>query len=283
MSKNVIYYNLQKINNFIPKDGRWFLGGSHLTLCFISFFFYNFQRSIDQILLAYLFAFVTEIILFKLTDKYKDRSIWDRLFSAATEAAGLIILVKSGHLFFYAITSSIAVASKYFFRVTVNKHLFNPTNFAIVLGLCIFPTTSFNLLTDEFTVSHYPIFHVLIFGLLAVWRGKTWPITLGYFLTFVLVSTLFEIQQSGTFWYWLGPEIGAIGLIFMFLMITDPQTTPTSLMGMLIFGISIALVKIILKSHEVLYPHFIAAFIVTIVNQTLALIRSSAIFKKVFT
>jgi hypothetical protein len=70
--------------------------------------------------------------------------------------------------------------SKYVFRIDDRQHLYKPTNFAIVAGLCFFPTTSFNLLSDEFTLSSYPLFHVLVLGSLAVWRGRTWQVTVGY-------------------------------------------------------------------------------------------------------
>lgn len=263
---NKITAGVRLMDHLLPKDGRWYLGGSHLLLCLISILFYNFQRSILQILLGYIAALITEFLFFKFSDKYKGRSLADRMFSAATEAAGLIILVKSGHLFYYAIASSMAVSSKYIFRIDEKNHLYNPTNFAIVTGLCFFPQGSFNLLPDEFTLSLYPIIHVTLFGLLAIWRGGTWPVTLGY------VATLFAFSLGGSlffkqsFFYWFMPEIGAAGLIYIFLMITDPRTTPKSWQSMLVFGITVALLKILLKYNQILYPNYIALFTVTLVR-----------------
>lgn len=259
------------LDKWIPKDGRWFLGGSHVLLFLVAWFFFGLQRGIEQILWGYLFTLATEFILYKVTDKYKGKSVWDRMFSAATEISGLIILIRSGHNFFYAITGPMAVMSKYLFRVNKNQHLFNPTNFAIVSGLCLFPATTFNLLTDEYARNTYPLIHVTVLGILAVWRGKTWPVTVGYLGMMLLYSLVHSLFVPGSFIYWFGPEIGAIGLIFLFLMITDPKTTPASISGKFVFGISVAVAKIILKEFEIIYPQFLALFIVTLIRGVLLL------------
>ena len=201
------------MKDFIPKDGRWFLGGSHLFLCLVSILFFNFQRSWFQIIMAYTAAIAVELILFKTTSKYKDKKATDRIFSASTEAAGLLILIKSGHPYFYAVTSIIAVTSKYLFRLNQFQHLYNPTNFAIVLGLFLFPLTSFNVLGDEFTVSAYPFFHVIIIGSFAIWRGGTWPISLAFFVTILLNSVILKFIFHENFYYWFGPEVGYSRLV----------------------------------------------------------------------
>lgn len=244
-------------------DGRWFLGGSHLFLFLISYFVIGIFRSPEQVLYGYISAFIVELLLFYSTNKYKDKSIWDRLFSAATEAAGLIILVRSADPYFYAVTSALAVSSKYFLRWNDKNHLFNPTNFAICLSMCIFEKTSFNLLADEYSVSLYPMIHVFIFGMFAIYLGKTWPVTLSYILTILVFSLIMLVDHKGGFLYWFAPEVGAIGLIFMFLMITDPKTTPNSLSGMLFYGFMVAVFKIIFKAQEIIYPQYLALFIVT--------------------
>lgn len=266
---------LKRSLDFIPKDGRWFLGGSHLFLCLISIIFFNFQRSWFQIIVAYLTAITVELVLFKTTSKYKDKKASDRIFSASTEVAGLLILIKSGHPYFYAITGSIAVISKYLFRLNKLQHLYNPTNFAIVMGLLLFPATSFNVLGDEFTLSVYPLFHVLIIGTFAIWRGGTWPVSLAYFVTILLNALMMKFFFHENFYYWFGPEVGVIGLIFIFLMITDPKTTPSSIPNMMLYGFAVAFFKIILKYYEFVYPAYIALMIVIVIRGTSILLNST--------
>lgn len=249
---------------FKKLDGRWFLGGSHITLLLISYFFFSLQRSIFQICSAYVAALICEYVFFKFSQKNKHRRLIDSLFSATTEAAGLLILVRSSFQWTYVVFSVLAVSSKYLLLLDKKRHFFNPTNFAIVAGLTFMPREYFEVRGDDFNISFYPMMHVLLFGLAAVYLGKTWRVTLAYFITIVLMSFLLSLQSGDSIIYYLGPEVGAIGLIFMFLMITDPRTTPASSRGQLFFGFLVAATLYVFRSFEMFYSHFFSLFIVTL-------------------
>ena len=138
------------ISRLSTLDGRWFLGGSHLTLLIVSIFYFNLARSPFQIVTAYAAAILVELALHRMTGKTKHRSAWDVIFSAATEAAGLLILVKLPNPYAYAMMSAVAVASKYFLRIDEKRHAFNPTNFAIVAALIFTPNELIEIRPDEF-------------------------------------------------------------------------------------------------------------------------------------
>lgn len=250
-----------------PKiDGRWFLGGSHVTLLLISYFFYDLQRTPFQIFSAYVAAFCTEIFFFHVTKKNSHRTIGDSLFSAATEAAGLLILVRSSFQFAYVIFAIVAVASKYALRLDERRHMFNPTNVAIVTGLVLIPRVYFEVRSDDFSLGLYPILHVFLFGTVAVYLGRTWMVTLSYITTAFAISFASHLATDQSLIYFIGPELGAIGFIFMFLMITDPRTTPSSKIGQAVFGSAVAVVLYVLRAYEVLYAHFLALFLVTLIR-----------------
>lgn len=247
-------------------DGRWFLGGSHLTLLFISITFFNLQRSAFQIISAYLTAAVIEFAFYRLTDKNKNRSTGDVLFSSATIAAGLLILVKSTYSWFYIPMSAVAIGSKYILKRADDAHMFNPTNFAIVAMFAFIPRQYFELRGDEFNISFYPMLHVCIFGCLAVYFGKTWRVTLSYFLSIITISLIISDLYDESFVYLLGPEIGAIGLIFMFLMITDPKTCPREPRYQVLFGISVGSLLYVLRWFEFYYAHYLSLFIILLIR-----------------
>lgn len=247
-------------------DGRWFLGGSHLTLLLVCIFFYNLQRSPLQIVSAYITGFLIELAFYSLTDKNKERSLFDCLFSSATEAAGLLILVKSTYDWFYIPMTAVAVGSKYFLKKDTKSHLYNPTNFAIVAMFALVPRRFFELRGDEFNISFYPMLHVLVFGVFAVFYGKTWRVTVSYLVTICLLSFLLSVTLGESFIYLLGPEISAIGLIFMFLMITDPKTTPKENVHQYAFGSAVAILLYLLRMNEFYYAHYIALFLVILIR-----------------
>ena len=272
---------MKLLNKFINReiDGRWFLGGSHLLLVTISFLFFGLQRSWGQILFAYSVGFVTEYLCFKFSDKYKNGKIWDRMFSAATESAGLLVLLKSHIWWFYGFFSFIAVSSKYVFRKENNSHIFNPTNFAITLGLTLFPIHWFGAWPDEYMLTTYPMVQVSLMGAIAVWLGRTYVVSISYVIgLFIWLVLFFPMSSLTDLVYAIGPEFGAIGLIYLFLMITDPKTAPTNYYAQMIYGLCIALIHVYLRKNQLLYSRYVALFIVTLgyyfISNYLGFVRS---------
>jgi Na+-translocating ferredoxin:NAD+ oxidoreductase RnfD subunit len=245
-------------------EGRWFLFGSHLTLFTIAMLYYNLPRTLVQVGLGYGFAAATELALHFWLKKYPKATPADRVLSAVSEAAGLLLIVRSTLWYYYAIASVIAVGSKYVFTRHDGVHVFNPTNYAIVLGLALFPLNSFELNPDEYSSHTYAIAHVVCFGVLAVSFGKTYMVTIGYFAGLIL-GARFAPLFGWTGWVGvLYPELGAFGMIFAFLMITDPRTTPQRNGYRLLFGLAVAAGVLLLRSMQVSFPNFLALFFVTL-------------------
>jgi hypothetical protein len=247
-------------------NGRWFLGGSHITLVIICILFFHLQRTPLQIGFGIFCGFLTEYGLYKLTNKYGSNLIFDRLFSAFTEVAGLLVLLKSHLWWFYGATSAITVASKYLLRKSRREHIFNPTNFAITIALCFFPIHWFEAWPDEYMRSWYPMMHVTAFGIIAVWLGGTWMVSLAYIISLIFWSFLFyPVHDLTTLIYAYGPEVGTIGLIYLFLMITDPKTAPKKLKQQIVYASAISFVHIYLRHGQYLYSRYIALFFITLI------------------
>ncbi|MBC7715168.1 MAG: hypothetical protein H7177_17620 [Rhizobacter sp.] len=246
-------------------NGRWFLGGSHVTLFIICLVVFELQRSWLQIAFGYFCGLLTEFILYKTSDKYPDNKTFDRLFSAFTEVAGLIILIKSHKWWLYGLLGFFAVVSKYFIRRSNNSHLFNPTNFAIVISLIFLPTSWFGAWADEYMYHWYPMLHVTVLGLIAVWLGRTYTVSFSYILSVIFwCAVFFPLHDLSSVVYAFAPEFGAIGLIFLWLMITDPKTAPASASGQMTYAFSIAFLHIYLRSRQYLYSRYISLFIITL-------------------
>lgn len=258
--------------NFLNKiinrqiNGRWFLGGSHITLVMISFLFFSLQRTPLQIGFALFCGLVTEFVFYRLTDKYENKIVWDRLFSAFTEVAGLLVLLKSHLWWFYGLLSIITVAAKYLFRKTEKTHIFNPTNFGITTALTFFPLHWFGSWPDEYMRSWYPMVHITAFGIVAVWLGRTMTVSIAYIFSVIFCCFIFyPINDISSLIYAVGPEFGAIGLIYLWLMITDPKTAPKDETHQMIYAFCIAFLHIFLRYNQYLYSRYVALFIVTLV------------------
>lgn len=261
-------------------DGRYFLFGSHITLFWVALAEYGLPRTQVQFMSAYVTAVVLELFLHYKLKKYPNATWHDRALSAVAEAAGIMLLVRSSSWYFYAFCSAIAVLSKYAFVRHDGVHMFNPTNFAIIFCLAVLPIHYFQIYPDEYSLRVYPIIHVIIIGTLAVAYGRTLSVVLGYFVGLVCWGLVAEIFTTGGFVRAVYPEIGAFGMIFAFLMITDPKTTPASVPLKFLFGAAVGVMVLVLRTGRISYPNFVALFIVSILTYFLSF-KYPVIFRKI--
>lgn len=157
--------------------------------------------------------------------------------SPLISALSLCLLLRTDHLAVAALAAFIAIGSKFVIRWR-DKHLFNPTNFALVIMLAgglgwISP--------GQWGQVAWFGFLIACLGSLVVTRAARADVTLA-FLTFY-AGLLFARAL------WLGDpltiplhqiESGAL-LIFSFFMISDPKTTPDSRAGRIVFALMVAL------------------------------------------
>jgi Na+-transporting NADH:ubiquinone oxidoreductase subunit NqrB len=157
--------------------------------------------------------------------------------SAAISGLSLCLLLRTNSVTLALAAAVITVASKFIVRLG-GKHLFNPTNFGIVLMM---------LLTEHVWVSPgqwgnaaFFAFLMACVGGLVVNRARRSDVTyafIAFYMTLVFGRSI-----------WLGEplsiplhrlENGAL-LLFTFFMISDPRTTPDSRAGRILFAFLVA-------------------------------------------
>jgi enediyne biosynthesis protein E5 len=157
--------------------------------------------------------------------------------SALISGLSLCLLLRTNHLWIVPLAAVVTIASKFVFRVN-GKHLFNPTNFGIVIFL---------LLTDLVWVSPGQWGNVAFFGFLmaclgglVVHRALRSDVAIAFAVCYVGLLVGRSI--------WLGEPMaipihrlqsGGL-LLFTFFMISDPRTTPNARAGRLLFAALVA-------------------------------------------
>jgi hypothetical protein len=252
---------------FAKINPRFFLTGHHIIVVATSMIFLGLQRSWAQLVSCYLVAIFTEWWFYLQNPRRSERPWWDISFSAIAAASGLLLLVRSHGDWFYAPLAFLAIGCKYWFPNPFSRgHVFNPTNFAICMGLAFMPKEYLDLRADEYSCTLIiPIFTTFM-GLAAVSLAGVWRVTLSYFAGWTVLSWLGAKLTDESFYYFWGPEVGAIGLIYMFLMISDPQSTPKGPWAQFLYGASIALILLIFRLFEIFFANFWALFIVCTVR-----------------
>ena len=158
-------------------------------------------------------------------------------WSALISGLSLCLLLRTDTLALAVVAAGLAIASKFLVRVR-GKHVFNPTNGAIVAML---------LLTDGVWVSPGQWGNAAVFAFLLAAAGGlvvnraaradvTW--------TFLASHAALTLGRA----LWLGDPLaiplhrlsnGAL-VLFAFFMISDPRTTPDSRAGRLVFAVLVA-------------------------------------------
>jgi enediyne biosynthesis protein E5 len=146
------------------------------------------------------------------------------LASAYVSGISCGILLKTGGEWWpFLLAGVIATSSKYVIRVN-NRHLWNPSNLAIVILLLV-AHDSVATLSVQAGNDYLPMVIVWCLGAAIVARLKRFHICATYvasFFFFAWVRTLFTGQ---TFWMEAAPITGPMYQLFIFFMITDPKTT----------------------------------------------------------
>jgi len=158
--------------------------------------------------------------------------------SSIISGLSLALLLRSNHVWVLLLAAVIAIASKFVLRVH-GKHVFNPTNFAIVALLAA--TNDAWVSPGQWGSAAYFGFLILCLGGLVVHRAERADVT----YAFIVFWSAVVIGRS----LWLGEpmtiplhrlENGAL-LLFTFFMISDPRTTPDSRAGRILFAALVAL------------------------------------------
>ena len=153
--------------------------------------------------------------------------------SALISALSLCLLLRTGSLALTMLAAVLAIASKFAIRIR-GKHVFNPTNFALVAMML----ASGDVWVSPGQWGSGAIFAFLMAsaGALVVSRAARADVTCAFLASYAGL----QIARA----LWLGDplaiplhrlENGAL-VLFAFFMISDPRTTPDSRAGRLIFA-----------------------------------------------
>ena len=216
---------------FSSFDPRLYQIASLGMLLLYGLFWIHFDVSVPQIALTFCTALLTQ---YAGTRVYK-LPAFDPL-SPLVSALGLCIFLRTNDLMVVALASFLAIASKFIIRWE-KKHIFNPTNLALVV---VIVSGMGWISPGQWGQVAWLGFLIACLGSLVVTRAVRADVTLaflGFYVGLLIARAL-----------WLGDpltiplhqiESGTL-LIFSFFMISDPKTTPDSRPGRVFFAFLVA-------------------------------------------
>jgi enediyne biosynthesis protein E5 len=197
-------------------------------------------ESFSRTLLAIGTAMAFELVLSKLV--YHKFPV---LASAYITGISVGILIRSPDYWPYALTSAIAITSKYVIRWR-GRHLWNPSNFAICAMLLIAPEFIATL-SIQWGNTIWPMLVVWVLGAFITWRVKRFHITATYVVSFIVLAGVRAAITGHPVLAEVAPITGPMYQLFIFFMITDPRTTVRSKLGQCVVAFFVAFVEMIFR------------------------------------
>ena len=245
---------LQAIKNFRVPPG--FIGPILITAIVIAAHIsFGVLDGWEKFVAALIGAMATESILHKIVV-----GEWRNLSSAYISGNSAGILVRSPFLWPFALCGAISIASKYVFRFR-GSHIWNPTNFGIVVMLLI-ASDSMAVLSIQWGNNMWAMLAIWIVGLFVISQVNLANICITYVLSFVFFAWIRSMISGDVFLAEIAPLTGPMYQLFVLFMITDPKTTLNSKKGQNIVAFLIAFVEFFFRLGEAVYAPFYALFIV---------------------
>ena len=172
------------------------------------------------------------------------------LASAYVSGISCGILVRSTEWWPFLVAPALSIISKYVIRVD-GRHLWNPSNLAIVLLLLLAPESMYTL---GFQFGNHALAAIVIWilGSVIIYRLKRFHICFTYMLCFALFALLRAALHSDMAFgpalrYEFAPLTSAMYQLFVFFMITDPKTTVHSKKGQMLVAFLVAAAEFVLR------------------------------------
>jgi Na+-translocating ferredoxin:NAD+ oxidoreductase RnfD subunit len=191
---------------------------------------------------------IVSIIVFALLSEsaiswINTRQIKKYPFSSITTAIGVILMVYSTHIWLYFILIFISILQKYIIKIQ-NRHIFNPSNFAIFILLLTFDNfggVSGGTLGHNLNIA----FLVILLGIFILIRVNRWILPLGFTIFYLIfeISLVTEVDNTIFIEDIFEKFYSVSFILFILFMLTDPLTTPKNPIHQIIFAIFIAILS----------------------------------------
>ena len=145
-------------------------------------------------------------------------------------------------------------------------HLFNPSNFAIIMGLFLFYRDT-HIISGQFGDEIWLNIIFFIVALTILIRVDRWAISLSFIISYIIFEYLFVVSYDPILSFdMIYKRFYSISLmLFIYFMLTDPAVTPKNRVYQAIFGILLALLSSLLdRFYGYRVQHlFLALFILS--------------------
>ncbi|MCF6244011.1 MAG: hypothetical protein L3J43_03125 [Sulfurovum sp.] len=244
-----------------------------LFLLLLGYFSANIYLSESMLIFILLFSVGVEHLLILI----KEKSIEYFSYSSATTAVGVMLMMVSSDYWVYFSVITLALLQKHFLRFK-HSHIFNPSNFALIMALLLFYDKA-HIVLGQLGDNVKLLYLVLLLGIIILWQAKRWLISVVFGFSYLCFQYLFIVSFDPLIIFEdIYERFYSISFtVFTLFMLTDPRTTPSNIWAQGIFASSIALMATGMDfyygfrvQHLFLVLFLLSAFYALFMRQTLA-------------
>lgn len=190
------------------------------------------------------------------------------LLSAVITCFGLSLLLRADSLWVHPLVACLALSAKFVIRIN-GKHLFNPANLGVILGIGLLPGAwvSPGQWGNDLA---WALWFVALGGIVTQ-RARRWDISwifLACWLGLVALRVSWLGQSWAIWWHQLGS--GAL-LLFAFFMISDPMTIPNRPLARVLYAMVVALIAfvwqfVLFRPNALMWALFLATPLVPLLD-----------------
>ncbi|GAB4136790.1 MAG: hypothetical protein Fur0041_11350 [Bacteroidia bacterium] len=224
---------LQSVWDWFKADARHYQVLFQLIFLFYGIFILNW----DIPLMRFNAVILTTLAVQALYIHFKSGD-WSGLKSALISGLSICLMMQANSVATFILAAALSLLSKFFIRIN-GKHVFNPSNFGILVTILI--TGDSWVSPGQWGSDAMLLMVVGMAGLIVLYRVKRLDTALTFLITFLGLSFIrnvlylewpadFFIHQLNT---------GSL-LLFSFFMITDPMAIPSSSRARMIWAAMVA-------------------------------------------
>lgn len=247
-------------------DARLYQIAFQATLLGIGVVARDFTLRWEQMALAFAAGLVTQVL-------------WTRglglrrvgVLSALITCFGLSLLLRADSLWVHPLAAALALSAKFIVRID-GKHLFNPANLGVIIGIGLLPGAwvSPGQWGNDLA---YAVWLVALGGIVTQ-RARRWDISwifLAFWLGMVALRVAWLGQPWAIWWHQLGS--GAL-LLFAFFMISDPMTIPDRPSARALYALLVAVIAfwwqfVLFQPNALMWALFLATPLVPLLDHWL--------------
>ncbi|MBU2500149.1 hypothetical protein KJ682_02355 [bacterium] len=169
------------------------------------------------------------------------------------------LLLESYDLRVFFLASGWGVMSKYLVRYE-GRHLFNPSNFAVVAALVLAHGSAAVSQGAQWGNHVGFALVILVLGSLMMIRVGRFPVVAGWLAGYVAMGFMRILAGQGGLVFTLGPMTSAEFALFSFSMLPDPKTSPAEVPTQFAWGLGLGLMDGIMRLAGIKYSMFFALF-----------------------